>query len=238
MNIIIDSREKDLIELFNKNNKTITTKNLEVGDCHIIKDDKCKLIIERKHVNDLASSIQDGRYREQAFRLDQSTLNNHQIFYVIEGSIQNYNNKYSKINKSALYSSLLSLSYFKGFSIFKTSNTLETYELIVSWSNKINKETKLAYNSDLKQQNYTECIKIKKKKEITNKLDEIMLMQIPGVSNTIASLLINKYNSIFNLLTQLHNNPDLLNNVKYKTSTNKERKISKTIITQLKNLTV
>ena len=41
------------------------------------------LIVERKTSNDLASSIRDGRYDEQKFRLRNSGINN--VIYLIEG---------------------------------------------------------------------------------------------------------------------------------------------------------
>ncbi|KAG2389513.1 hypothetical protein C9374_014073 [Naegleria lovaniensis] len=40
------------------------------------------VIVERKDINDLASSIKDGRYREQKFRLNQCGCSN--VFYLIE----------------------------------------------------------------------------------------------------------------------------------------------------------
>jgi len=43
-------------------------KNLDIGDI-IIYNGSYKLIIERKTINDLVSSIKDGRYREQKMRL-------------------------------------------------------------------------------------------------------------------------------------------------------------------------
>jgi len=73
MKLVIDYREKKLIELIksiktmNHKFKTIeiVVENLPLSDV-IIKDkkDNEKLLIERKTINDLASSIQDGRYNQ------------------------------------------------------------------------------------------------------------------------------------------------------------------------------
>ena len=49
------------------------------------------LIIERKSLNDLASSIKDGRYAEQSFRLSNIEHHNHNIVYLIEGDRGTYN---------------------------------------------------------------------------------------------------------------------------------------------------
>ena len=45
---------------------------------------KLPFLIERKSLNDLESSIKDGRYNEQSLRLDKYDLANHNIYYLIE----------------------------------------------------------------------------------------------------------------------------------------------------------
>ena len=53
MEIIIDNREKDLIELFEKNKIDCIKKNLEVGDIQYIVNEEIIYIIERKTFEDL-----------------------------------------------------------------------------------------------------------------------------------------------------------------------------------------
>ena len=72
MKLYIDNREpKQIINYLNdlnENNKyTIELKNLELRDYIIYdeKNDKTLVIIERKSLSDLESSIKDGRYNEQ-----------------------------------------------------------------------------------------------------------------------------------------------------------------------------
>ena len=91
--------------------------NLDVGDFHIYKNNKDlpDFIIERKSINDLLSSIKDGRYNEQSFRLNNFPIHNHNIYYLIEGSIEYIKNEQ---NKKIVYSSIFTISHFKGFSIF------------------------------------------------------------------------------------------------------------------------
>ena len=60
-----------------------------------------------------------------------------------------------------------------------------------------------------------------------------MLMQIPGISSTVSNQLMNEYQSIFNLVNKLREDENCLNNFKIKTK-NSERKISKTIISNVK----
>ena len=55
-------------------------KSLPIGDVIISNDDREeKLIIERKTMRDLASSIRDNRYNEQSYRLDECQIHNHNI---------------------------------------------------------------------------------------------------------------------------------------------------------------
>jgi ERCC4-type nuclease len=119
----------------------IEKENLPLGDIIIYDDNgKEKTIIERKSLTDLASSIRDGRYSEQSFRLNQCSLHNHNIFYVIEGDLRTYKPFKCNIDKKALLSSMISISFFKGFSVFRTVNMDETAEWIVQFAFKINKE--------------------------------------------------------------------------------------------------
>ena len=109
----------------------------------------CKLVIERKTINDLACSINDGRYLEQSYRLDKTDIHNHNIIYLIEGDIRSFKET-SRINKKALYSSLLSLNSYKGFSVIRTFNLEETANMVLYFSEKIIKNEKQSfYYSDI-----------------------------------------------------------------------------------------
>ena len=162
--IKVDFREKDLIALLQlklmndsndnndiSNNNSIKLKvdNLKIGDVAFIEIDKNEneigdelLLLERKSLNDLASSIKDGRYAEQSFRLDgYQPVPNHNIVYLIEGDLSRYReNKFSRINKKTLLSSMFSILYYKGFSVVRTMNVIETSELIWSWADKLERE--------------------------------------------------------------------------------------------------
>jgi crossover junction endonuclease MUS81 len=162
--IKVDFREKDLIALLQlklmndsndnndiSNNNSIKLKvdNLKIGDVAFVEIDKNEnetgdelLLFERKSLNDLASSIKDGRYAEQSFRLDgYQPIPNHNIVYLIEGDFSRYReNKFSRINKKTLLSSMFSILYYKGFSVVRTMNVVETSELIWSWADKLERE--------------------------------------------------------------------------------------------------
>jgi ERCC4-type nuclease len=134
----------------NKNNSIkLKVDNLKIGDVAFIETDKNEneigdelLIFERKSLNDLASSIKDGRYAEQSFRLDgYQAVPNHNIVYLIEGDLSKYReNQFSRINKKTLLSSMFSILYYKGFSVVRTMNVVETCDLVWSWADKLERE--------------------------------------------------------------------------------------------------
>lgn len=129
----------------------IKKEQLHIGDI-VLEDSTGKqiLIFERKTLNDLAASIKDGRYNEQSFRLDKEAIHNHNIIYIIEGDIERYNEKKGRISKKVLFSSMFSLLYYKGFSVFRTNSICETADVIVFFADKYDKtlatdKTRTAY---------------------------------------------------------------------------------------------
>jgi ERCC4-type nuclease len=118
MKLSIDYREKALLQRI-----PIEPSNLPLGDIVIEKDNKELIIIERKTVNDLVSSICDGRYKEQSFRLNESCVSNHNILYIIEGQLVD-----CTLTKKTLIASLISLWYHKGFTVYRTTDIDETAE--------------------------------------------------------------------------------------------------------------
>ena len=146
MLIKIDYREIKLIQLLSALHEggsathgsatiKIVSENLPLGDI-IICDDagQEKVIIERKSLADLAASIRDGRYKEQSFRLNQCELHNHQIYYLIEGDLRYYKPYKGSPDKKTLLSAMVSISYFKGFSLFRTTTLEETAEWVLNFS--------------------------------------------------------------------------------------------------------
>ena len=144
MIIEIDVRENKLINLLENKLKEKTIllekKQLLLADI-ILKHKDQTIMIERKTINDLAASIGDGRYNEQSFRLDKCNIHNHNIIYLIEGDIRNFKNT-NRITQKALYSSLLSLNIFKGFSVLRTFDLEETANEIIFFCEKMIKNEK------------------------------------------------------------------------------------------------
>jgi ERCC4-type nuclease len=148
MDIIVDTRETDLLfqlrslvtNIPSYNNIRIKVETLNIGDIIISINGDEKLILERKSINDLNSSIKDGRYEEQSYRLNGLKHHNHNIIYLIEGDINKMNRfKDNKVEKMTLYSAIFSLNYYKGFSVIRTFNLEETAIFICNTTYKLNK---------------------------------------------------------------------------------------------------
>ena len=269
MIIKVDYREKKLIKLLNAKldelefkDINILVEDLPLGDI-IICDDKCneKLIIERKSLNDLAASIRDGRYSEQSFRLENHEMHNHNIIYLIEGDIHRYSSKYNKISKNTLQVTMFCINYYKGFSIMKTRDILETAEYILIISDKLrreknrknyfknrkvieNDEGKIFENETLSlkpnieqpppKKRYSEVIsKVKKKNIRPDNIGEIILSQIPGISSKTSAAIMLHFSSLHELLTKLQTDHQCLNNISIH-SKNGSRRISQNIISNIK----
>ena len=265
MFIILDFREielKNSIENLIKTNTAfqniqLKIENLHIGDIIIEIDSKPFIIIERKQISDLLSSLKDGRYTEQSFRLNNSAHHNHNIMYLIEGNI----NKFNK-HKNIIYSSILSLNFYKGFSVINTISIDETAFFICNSILKIiknNKDNKLPFysntntminenapnceseniepeiSSSTTDKDYVKAIKTIKKNNInTNNISEIMLCQIPGVSPNVALIIMKEFNNIYNLINCLKQNIHCLHKIKISNSKQQFRKLNKSCIENIK----
>ena len=282
MNIKIDNRETDLIQLCqlelakemakvlakptesvknkdskkDKNNITIEVLPLPIGDIILEYLGKEIIIIERKSAADLEASIKDGRYEEQSYRLSNSEVHNHNIVYLIEGSLIN------RQNKQMLYSSMFSLNYSKGFSVLRSSSIQETAYIICNMAYKLNKnmlENKMSYykNKEIKQEikqeikeeandvdetdqnehqetSYCSVVKKVKKDNITpENISEIMLCQIPGISSVSAIAIMSQFKTMQNLILSIKTDPLCLNSITCLNSKGQSRKLGKNIIANI-----
>ena len=247
MIIKLDYREKKLngqllkLKDINKFDKiSIVIENLPIGDVIICDDNgKEKMIIERKTLSDLASSIKDGRYAEQSYRLNGHSMVNHNIVYLLEGIIADWPERKAKMTrtpKKTLYVTMFSLQYYKGFTTINTKNVEETAEYIVRVTDKLSRDKKQCYyDSSCNYVPYTSVVKKEKKKNITpENIDIIMLNQIPGVSLKTSQAIIEKYDTVYKLIQELNKKLECLDDIKLKTS-NGERKIAKSSIKNIKD---
>jgi ERCC4-type nuclease len=166
------------------------------------------MIFERKTLADLAASIRDGRYKEQSFRLIETAaatgFHTHNIVYIIEGDLSRYDERHTQITKTALQSAMVSLLYYKGFSVVRTMNLGETAEFILNFADKVAKEGPLSVADTAAA--YSEVSTKKEKRDYITRenIGEIMLAQVPGVSPKIAAAILAKYGgSIYEFLGDL-----------------------------------
>lgn len=214
MTLVVDYRERELLSRLQAE-----TKNLILGDVCIQKDGQDLLILERKTVADLSASICDGRYREQSFRLLESTLPPHRIVYLIEGSLDTE----QSVPKKTLISAMISLWFTKGFSVVQTKSIDDTAEYIRMLVEKVSQDTS--------ESDYVSTLKIKKKDKLTpDNIDVLMLSQIPGISTVTAKAILQVYPNVYTLTSALKKEKTCLSTFTYG---EKKRKLSKTCIENL-----
>ena len=265
MNIKIDVREAELLKKCQTNIEILTNfkslkvvpEQLPLGDIIINDGLNDLVIIERKTISDLAASIKDGRYEEQSYRLKNLWHHNHNIIYLIEGDFAKFNSFKDRIDKQTLYSAMVSINYFKGFSVWRSMSVDETALMVCNMAYKINKEKdKLPfYSNNLvdaskaaavaseettnveadanapTEKDYCSVVKKVKKDNITSEnIGEIMLCQIPGVSSTSALAILAEFKTLPNLVKSIEADEACLKNICTTDANGKSRKISKTAI--------
>lgn len=254
MKIIVDFRETDLLLAINNIRSNgayadcdITTDNLPIGDMIIKRDDDTEVVlIERKTLADLAASIRDKRYNEQSYRLNNCNIPNHYIYYMIEGNIHSYkSSRYGRaVNKESLISAMTSLSYSKGFSLVRTLDITESALWLLQTADKLGRIKDKGYydsNSDEQsnsdnQGDYVAVSNRVKKSNITKEnIGAIMLAQIPSVSTASAQVIMERYKTIDALIDALRNDHKAIQDLTTTTKSGKERKLTKTCISNVYN---
>ena len=171
--MLVDSREPDWVkDAF----PDATIKQLEIGD---IASDDLNTIIERKHITDLASSIMDGRYKNQI-----ATLINYQSFFIIVGTDADLIPHHSRMIKST-FSAMNSIQMKYRIPLFH----VETEDQFVDKVNAIMDKRK-----DLE----SELIQINKVKADPHLR---ILCSLPNISIKKAKVIREQYNSVAEALT-------------------------------------
>ena len=144
MKLIVDERERDVFGHLNAMEKPsiiqIEKQVLPLGDFLVTQDDGTPIILcERKSFSDLFSSIKDGRYEEQSYRLsnDARFPNQKNIVYIIEGM---YSQMSRPGDKKLLCSTITSLMFFKGYSVLRTANTKDTADTLIYMVDKLHRD--------------------------------------------------------------------------------------------------
>lgn len=259
MKLILDERETTLYErCMALTNPAIILEKivLPMGDA-IIKtnDDKELIIVERKSLQDLLSSIKDGRYKEQSYRLQNCCGGMpHNVMYIIEGAFSQLRNP--ALEKRIIYSAMTTLSAFKGFSVIRTSSVQETADWLLAYTDKMgrelekgeklcfykcdkdvaidNPENAVVTSSLVDPQKYCEVVKRTKKENLTpENMGEVILCQIPGISSVSAITIMKEFKTIANLITAVEKDPTCMDKLICE-SGGKSRKISKAVVQNVK----
>jgi len=197
--LIIDIRERHVIEYCQEQKIDFQSSSLEVGDI-IITHGEHSLVFERKTIADVAASIKDGRFSEQKNRL-KTIYPFHRITYLIEGSTDSLRTSETLYNIStqALVSSFISSRYRDGFQVIHTKDIADTVWHVQEIRKRMGEKTTL----DTETKEFISTIKVKSKKmdNITPEVCYIMqLSQLPGFSVTIAQEIATVYPSMSLLL--------------------------------------
>jgi ERCC4-type nuclease len=147
MKVVVDERETELYDKLyvamcaqtQAGCVDLSKEVLPIGDVLIqTNEGKDVLIIERKTFADLLSSIKDGRYEEQSYRLlNSSGFPPHSVFYLLEGMFSQLR---TGIETKIIYSAMTSLQFFKGFSVHRAATTKESADWILHMAEKIGRE--------------------------------------------------------------------------------------------------
>ena len=194
--LIIDLREKganneiikdEILNLINdKNNIKIEERNLSIGDfIWIYKDTKdneeyiIDYLIERKTLNDLASSIMDGRYTEQKYRMKNSSFKN--ISYLFEGQDLSLNGL-GNINKNSINTAIFHTINIHDLNIIKSNSTMETIQILIDIDRKIKKSFQFLLDKDNNKITYNEFMKLYAKTK-NSSASSIFLRQLRSFDN-------------------------------------------------------
>ena len=204
MNVILDSREITLEKIFeNHYQKNFTYQNLQIGDIQIKNENNDDIsVFERKTINDLKSSLKDGRFSEQKARILSSNFV-HKC-YIFEGQCD-------EEFKSIFKQIIIRLQMKYNMLVFLTENIEDTYKLITTIVDKYEKDVTY-YDCDKSQSasiNYIDTVKLCKKENITPSLCfKLQLAQIPLISKTIANEIVTYYPTWKHLINVLESDVD------------------------------
>jgi len=198
MKIIIDKRERGILDIIKDiDDIEYEEKMLDIGDIQIINDvNEIEYLIERKTINDLMSSIIDGRYKEQKTRILEN-IDKSKFIYLIE--MTGYVKKYEKMINGFLLNNI----FRDNITIIYSFNIQHSINLIITFYNKLKYKEFLVDN---KMVNFIHN-QTKKKKILENKFENV-LMCIPNVSIETAKVIKLKYEKLINLIDDFKTNGD------------------------------
>lgn len=190
----IDHREHQLINLCKDElSLDISIVPLDAGDIRLSFNDTILIVIERKTISDLISSIKDGRYRDQKFRL----IDNYEkskIMYIIEGCI------YGESSTDAVKGAIINTLIRDDIKVINLKDVKDTATFIRDIVLRVSKDPN-KYIQGQGFQSTKDMVCHSKKSYVTKESYGLnAISQIPGVSKLTAQCLLNHYGSFHNFV--------------------------------------
>jgi len=214
--LIIDNREKELIEILHKKEYDIHLENLDIGDIQFVDlhTKQVMIVIERKTYSDLSASIKDGRYKEQKERLIHAIDSNVRKIILLEGEDTHGFTLPIQTIDSVIVNTLIR----DNIHIYISQNQEHTIVFIENIMKQLPKyyeelQKEIIHHQEKTYHTEYQC-KTKKKENITPETCfRNMLVQIPGISTTIAQVFVDKYHTMNHFVKQIetHGIEDLSN---------------------------
>lgn len=179
-NVIIDYRERRHFEGLIPGAEFA---NLDVGDFHILRDGALLMVVERKTLTDLASSLKDGRYTEQKARmLAKVDGDTRRLAIVVEGVFPfSGDEPVDGIPARALRTLVINLMHRDGVAVYTVRDCRETADLVAHMAEKAEP------GASLHTHPYTASVKTKKSDNLTPRTTAVLqLCVVPRVSARIA----------------------------------------------------
>lgn len=216
--LLIDDRESSIIKELKdlKDRKgpiyeDIIVKRLDLGDFIITHDDKIIVVIERKTVSDLVSSIKDGRYKSQKQRLLElkNTCPECKIIYLFEEFITfSTSSNFKQLMITSIKSAFINTIFRDDLTIVTTTDTNDSLNFLLYTLQQFKtcpeKYIKNKNGETNDSNNMTTQICLKKKQISHNDILLHQLACIPGIG-------LQQANSILKKLDNIHNMKDLIN---------------------------
>jgi crossover junction endonuclease MUS81 len=249
-------------ENYAKDSFQIEKRVLQLGDILFTNDDETVtyVCIERKSLQDLLASIKDGRYSEQSYRLSNCYANPHNVIYLLEGMLTTVKDKKTVISCIASLNYFKGFSVHRTVSMAETAlyilcmadklarefkkGTLPRSSVVAATTSadpassdpsvptsdpSVPTSSQAPSTTD-----YCNVVKACKKANVTKEnIGQMMLMQIPGISSTIANELMRPFGSFIEFVDHIRATPEYLNTV-----TINKRKIGSNIVSSIRDFIV
>ena len=193
MKIIVDMRETALLLaltplLADLSGVSLSTAALPVGDIAIRVGETDDVLLERKSVDDLASSHGDGRYKEQRARLLAQRGTGVSIGYIVEGAASSFTA--ARFSEADLKNAILRLQFRYTIPVFPTSSVSDSAALVKAVCVALLRDAAcfkggLATTAAGAAAVYSEAIHVRKAENSTpDRVVRSMLRVVPGLGPT------------------------------------------------------